>query len=150
MNRISQIPIFYVGRKVLTNERHEAIIIRRVTKLLHQRIGLLLGKLLTEVSQQSEQFMGQHRVVFILVVKLQNFNEVVESSLVLTSLAVDVHGEGLLLRDHLPALLSAAPDVGDGLQGRVEVAGPHQVSGKECINFAITFEVINIEGEVYR
>ena len=71
-----------------------------------------------------------------------------ESSLVLASLTVDVHGKHLLLGDHLPPLLSRPTDLRDGLHGGVEVAGSHEVASKEGINLAVSLEVIHIEGKV--
>merc|ERR1712242_562251 len=65
------------------NEGHEAFIVGGLAELFHQGLGLLLGQLLSEVGQQSEQLVGQHGVVVVLVVQLQDLNEVVEASLVL-------------------------------------------------------------------
>merc|ERR1711973_184451 len=79
------------------NERHESLIVSRVAQLLHQRLGLVLGQLLTEVGQQTEQLVGQHGVVVIFVVQLQDLNEVVEASLVLAVLGGLVDGEDLVL-----------------------------------------------------
>merc|ERR1712079_574413 len=65
------------------NEGHEAFIVGGLAELLYQGLGLLLGQLLSEV--------GQHGVVVVLVVQLQDLNEVVEASLVLGVLAGLVH-----------------------------------------------------------
>ena len=92
--------------------------------------------------------MGQHGVVVIFVVELQDLNEVVEASLVLGVLAGLVHGEDLGLGDHLLALLGGASDLGDGLEGGVQVAGADEVAGIEGVNLAVSLEVIDIEGEV--
>merc|ERR1712038_1894524 len=75
------------------NEGHEAFIVGGLAELLHQGLGLLLGQLLSEVGQKSEQLVGQHGVVVVHVVQLQDLNEVVEASLVLGVLAGLVHGE---------------------------------------------------------
>jgi len=133
---------------ILTNEGHEAFIVGGLAELLHQGLGLLLGQLLSEVGQQSEQLVGKHGVVVVLVVQLQDLNEVVESSLVLGVLAGLVHGEHVGLGQHLLSLLGGASDLGDGLEGGVEVAGTDEVAGVEGIDLAISLEVIDIEGEV--
>jgi len=130
------------------DERHESFIVSGLAELLHQGLGLLLGQLLSEVGQQTEQLVGQHGVVVIFVVELQDLNEVVEASLVLGVLAGLVHGEDLGLGDHLLALLGGASDLGDGLEGGVQVAGADEVAGIEGINLAVSLEVIDIEGEV--
>merc|ERR1712113_42848 len=130
------------------NEGHEAFIIGGLAELLHQGLGLLLGQLLSEVGQQSEQLVGQHGVVVVLVVQLQDLNEVVEASLVLGVLARLVHGEHVGLGQHLLSLFGGASDLGDGLEGGVEVASTDEVAGVEGIDLAISLEVIDIEGEV--
>ena len=81
----------------LTNEGQKTVLVRWFAQLLHQGLGLLLGELLSEVGQQSEQLVAQHRVVLVLVVQLQDLNEVVEASLVLGVLARLVHGEHIVL-----------------------------------------------------
>ena len=91
--------------------------------------------------------MGKHGVVVIFVIELQDLNEVVEASLVLGVLAGLVHGEHIGLGEHLLALLGGASDLGDGLEGGVQVAGSDQITSIEGINLAISLEVIDIEGE---
>ena len=132
----------------LTDERHESFIVSGLAELLHQRLGLLLGELLSEVGQQTEQLVGKHGVVVIFVVQLQDLNEVVESSLVLGVLAGLVHGEDLSLGQHLLALLLSSSDLSDGLEGGVEVAGPDEVTSVEGVNLAISLEVIDIKGKL--
>ena len=63
------------------DEGHEALIIGGLAQLLHQGLGLLLGQLLSEVGEQSEQLVGKHGVVVIFVVELQDLNKVMETSL---------------------------------------------------------------------
>ena len=135
------------GSRILTDERHESFIISRFTELLHQRLGLLLGQLLSEVGQETEQLVGKHGVVVIFVVELQDLNEVMETSLVLGVLAGLVHGEDISLGEHLLSLLGGSSDLGDGLEGGVQVAGSDQITSIESINLAISLEVIDIEGE---
>merc|ERR1711878_52052 len=130
------------------NEGHEAFIVGGLAELLHQGLGLLLGQLLSEVGQQSEQLVGKHGVVVVLVVQLQDLNEVVEASLVLGVLARLVHGEHVGLGQHLLSLLGGASDLSDGLQGGVEVAGTDEVTSEESVNLAISLEVIDVKGEV--
>ena len=133
---------------ILTDEGHEALIVSGLAELTHQGLGLLLGQLLSEVGQHLEQLVGQHGVVVIFVVELQDLNEVVEASLVLGVLAGLVQGEHIGLGEHLLALLGGASDLGDGLEGGVKIAGADEVASVEGVNLAISLEVIDIEGEV--
>jgi len=128
-------------------EWNETILILGITELLHQRLGLLLGQLLTEVGEEQEQLMGQHGVVIVFVVQLQDLNKVVEATLVLGVLGGLVHGEHVGLGQGLLALLGGATDLGDGLEGGVEVAGADEVAGVEGVNLAVSLEVVDIEGE---
>ena len=134
--------------RVLTDEGHEPISIGLVTELLHQGLGLILGQLLSEVGQQTEQLVGHHGVVLVFVVELHDLNIVVEASLVLGVLAGLVHGECLSLGDGLDALLSLAANLLNGLHSWVEVASPDKVSNIEGINIAISLEVVDIKCEV--
>ena len=133
---------------ILTDEGHEALVVSGLAELLHQGLGLLLGQLLSEVGQETEQLVGQHGVVVIFVVELQDLNEVVEASLVLGVLAGLVHGEYLGLGNHLLALLGGASDLGNGLQGGVQVAGADEVANVEGVDLAVSLEVIDVKGEV--
>merc|ERR1719431_2145263 len=128
-------------------ERHKAIIISRVKELLHESLGLFLGKLLTKVGEETEEFILKHSVVLIFVIKLQNFNEVMESTLVLGVFASLVHGEDISLGEHLLSLLGLTSNLLDGLEGWVQVASADEISGIEGINFAVSLEVIDIEGK---
>jgi len=128
-------------------ERHKAIIISRVKKLLHESLGLFLGELLTKVGEETEEFILKHSVVLIFVIKLKNFNEVVESTLVLGVFASLVHGEDISLGEHLLSLLRLTSNLLNGLEGWIQVASTDEISGIEGINFAISLEVIDIEGE---
>jgi len=130
------------------DERHESFIVSGVAELLHQGLGLLLGQLLTEVGQETEQLVGQHGVVVIFVVQLQDLNEVVEASLVLAVLGGLVDGEDLVLGQHLLSLLGGASNLLDGVESGVKVAGSDEVTSEESINLAISLEVIDIKGEV--
>ena len=94
--------------------------------------------------------MGQHGVVVIFVVELQDLHEVVEASLVLAVLGGLVDGEDLVLGQHLLSLLGGASDLSDGLEGGVEVAGSDEVTSEESVNLAISLEVIDVKGEVDR
>merc|ERR1712012_1533027 len=115
--------------------------------LLHQGLGLLLGQLLSEAGKKTEQLVGKHGVVVIFVIELQDLNEVMETSLVLGVLAGLVHGEDISLGEHLLSLLGCSSDLGDGLEGGVQVAGSDEVASVEGINLAISLEVIDIESE---
>merc|ERR1739840_95012 len=87
------------------NEGHEAVIIFRFTKFLHQTLGLLLGELLSKVGKETEKFISNHGVVVLFIIKLKDFNEVMEATLVLGVLACLVHGEDLSLGEGLLSLL---------------------------------------------
>ncbi len=132
----------------LTFEGNETILILRVAELSHQVLGLLLGQLLTEVGEEQEQLMGQHSVVIVFVVQLQDLNKVVEATLVLGVLGILVGGVAVALGKDLLALLSLTADLGDGLEGGVQVAGADEVTQVEGINLAVSLEVIDIEGKV--
>jgi len=129
-------------------EGNETILILRVAQLIHQVLGLLLGQLLTKVGKEQEELMGQHSVVIVFVVQLQDLNKVVEATLVLGVLGGLVGGVAVGLGKDLLALLSLTADLSDGLKGGVQVAGADEVTQVEGVNLAITLEVIDIEGEV--
>merc|ERR1712117_471112 len=129
------------------DEGHEALIVSGLAELLHQGLGLLLGQLLSEVGQKTEQLVGEHGVVVIFVVELQDLNKVVETSLVLGVLTGLVHGEDISLGEHLLSLLGGSSDLSNGLEGGVQVAGSDEVTSVEGVNLAISLEVIDIEGE---
>merc|ERR1712077_692 len=129
------------------DEGHEAILILWLTKFLHEAPGFLLGELLTEVGKETEKLVSNHGVVVIFVIKLQDFNEVVESTLVLGVLACLVHGEDISLGEHLLSLLRLSSDLLNSLEGGVQVASTDEVTGIEGINLAISLEVIDIKGE---
>merc|ERR1712168_270232 len=128
-------------------EGHETFIIFWLTQFLHEGLGLLLAQLLSEVGQQKEELVSKHGVVIVFVVELEDFNKVVESTLVLGILGGLVHGEAISLAQHLLSLLGLSTDLSDGLEGRVDVAGSHEVTGIEGIDLSISLEVIDIEGE---
>ena len=92
--------------------------------------------------------MGQHGVVVIFVVQLQDLNEVVEATLVLGVLAGLVHGEDIGLGEELLALGDSTADLLDGLQGGVQVAGADEVANVEGVDLAVSLEVIDVKGEV--
>jgi len=129
-------------------EGHVAVVILRFAQLLHQGLGLLLGQLLTEGGQETEQLISNDGVVSIFVIKLQDLNEVVEATLVLGVLTTLVHGEDISLYEELLSLGVSSSNLLDGLQGWVEVAGTDEVSNIEGINLAITLEVVDIKGKI--
>jgi len=129
-------------------EWNETILILGITELLHQRLGLLLGQLLTEVGEEQEQLMGQHGVVIVFVVQLQDLNKVVEATLVLGVLGSLVGGVALGLGKDLLSLLGLTADLSDGLQGGVKVASSDEIAEVEGIDLAISLEVIDIKSKV--
>merc|ERR1712176_1099415 len=130
------------------DEGGETLIVRGLAELLHQALGLLLGQLLTKVGEQPEELVFHDGVVVIFVVELHDLNEVMEASLVLGILAGLEHGEDVSLGEHFLSLLCGSTDVSDGLEGGVDVAGPHEVTSVESINLAISLEVVDVEGEL--
>merc|ERR1712119_195045 len=120
------------------NEGHEAIIILRFTEFLHQALCFFLGQLLSKVGQKSEQLIANHGVVVIFIIELQDFNKVMETTLVLGVLARFVHGEDISLGEHLLSLLSLSSNLIDSLESWVQVTCTDQVPGIEGINIAIT------------
>jgi len=130
------------------DEGSETVIIVGLAELLHQRLGLLLVELLSEVGEEQVELVRQDGVVLVLVVQLQDLNEVVESTLVLGLLAGLVDGVAVGLLQHPLALLLLASDLGDGLEGGVEVAGSQQVAGVEGVDLTVALEVVDVEGEV--
>ena len=136
------------GAERLTFEGHESFIILGLAQLLHQGLCLLLGQLLAEVGQETEQLVTHHGVVVIFIIKLQDLHKVVEATLVLGVLAGLVHGEDIGLGQELLSLGAATSDLLDGLQGGVQVAGTDEVAGVEGINLAVSLEVVDVKGEV--
>merc|ERR1712107_123912 len=78
-----------------------------------------------------------------LVVELEDLHKVVESTLILGVLGGLEHGVAVGLGEHLLALLGLSADLGDGLEGGVDVAGSHQIAGVEGVNLTISLEVID-------
>merc|ERR1712243_517365 len=105
-----------------------------------------LGELLTEVGKATEELVSEHGVVVVFVIKLQDFNEVMEATLVLGVLACLVHGEDFSLGEGLLSLLGLTSNFLNGSEGWVEVAGTDKISGIEG-NLAISLEVIDIKGK---
>ncbi len=103
---------------------------------------------LTKIGQQSEEIFAEDGLVFVLVIKLQDLNEIVNATSVLGVLGLLEDGVHVLEGDHPLALLLQASDLGDGVQGGVQVAGTDQVTNVEAIDLALSLEVIDLEGEL--
>merc|ERR1712066_1024472 len=99
------------------DEGHEAILILWFAKFLHEALSFLLGQLLAKVGQETEKFISDHGVVVVFVIKLQDFNEVMEATLVLGVLACLVHGEDFSLGEGLLSLLGLTSNFLDGSEG---------------------------------
>merc|ERR1719431_700323 len=123
------------------------MMVRCGSPLILFRVLVCKNLLLSRVGKETEEFILKHSVVLIFVIKLQNFNEVMESTLVLGVFASLVHGEDISLGKHLLSLLSLTSNLLDGLEGWVQVASTDEISGIEGINFAVSLEVIDIEGK---
>jgi len=131
------------------HERSETLIVLGVAKLVHQAFGFLLGEFLTKIGQQPEEILAEDGFVLVLVVQFQDFNEIVDATGVLGVLGSLEDGVHLIHGDHLLALfLETTAHVVDGVVGGVQVAGADEVTNVESIDFAVTLEVIDLEGEL--
>ena len=103
--------------------------------------------MLTQVCQQSEEFISQDGVVLVLVVELHNFHEIVDATGVLGVLGL-FEDRVEVGEDHdLLALLLLPSQLVDGGQGGVQVAGPQKVTDVEAIDLAISLEVVDVKSE---
>ena len=59
-----------------------------------------------------------------------------------------VHGEDILLGQDLLALVRLAANLLDGLEGGVQVAGAHEVTGVKGVDPAVALEVVDVKGEL--
>jgi len=131
------------------HERSETLIVLGVAKLVHQALSFLLGKFLTKIGQQPEEILAEDGLVLVLVVQFQDFNEIVDATGVLGVLGLLEDGVHLIDGDHLLALfLETTAHVVDGVVGGVQVAGADEVTNVEGIDFAVTLEVVDLEGEL--
>ncbi len=103
---------------------------------------------LTEIGQQSEKFVLKDGAIFILVVKLEDFNEIVEATGVLGVLGFLEEGVEVVDLEGLLALLGLTSQLGDGLEGGVQVAGAQQVTDVESVDLAVSLEVIDLKGKL--
>merc|ERR1712179_855657 len=128
------------------HERSETLIVLGVAKLVHQALSFLLGEFLTKIGQQPEEILAEDGFVLVLVVQFQDFNEIVDATGILGVLGSLEDGVHLILGDHLLALfLETTAHV---VVGGVQVAGADEVTNVESIDFAVTLEVIDLEGEL--
>ena len=102
---------------------------------------------LTQVCQQSEEFISQDGVVLVLVVELEDFHEVVDATGVLGVLGLFEDGVEVIEDHDLLSLLALTAELVDGGQSGVEVAGPQQVADVEAIDLTISLEVIDVKSE---
>ena len=102
----------------------------------------------TEIGQQSEKFVLKDGAIFILVVKFEDFNEIVEATGVLGVLGLLEEGVEVVDLEGLLALLGLTSQLGDGLEGGVQVAGAQQVSDVESIDLAVSLEVVDLKGKL--
>merc|ERR1719510_1021767 len=131
------------------HERSETLIVLGVAKLVHQALSFLLGEFLTKIGQQPEEILAEDSFVLVLVVQFQDFNEIVDATGVLGVLGLLEDGVHLVDGDHLLALfLETTAHVVDGVVGGVQVAGADEVTNVESIDFAVTLEVVDLEGEL--
>jgi len=131
------------------HERSETLIVLGVAKLVHQALSFLLGEFLTKIGQQPEEILAEDGFVLVLVVQFQDFNEIVDATGVLGVLGLLEDGVHLIDGDHLLALfLETTAHVVDGVVGGVQVAGADEVTNVEGIDFAVTLEVVDLEGEL--
>ena len=104
--------------------------------------------MITEVGQQPEELVFEDGAVLILVVQLQDLDEVVEAAGVLRVLGLLEERVEVIKLKGLLSLLGLTSQLGDGLEGWVQVAGAEQVSNVEAINLTVALEVIDLEGEL--
>ena len=104
--------------------------------------------MITEVGQQPEELVFEDGAVLILVVQLQDLDEVVEAAGVLWVLGLLEERVEVIKLEGLLSLLALTSQLGDGLEGWVQVAGAEQVSNVEAINLTVALEVIDLEGEL--
>ena len=102
----------------------------------------------TEIGQQSEQLVLEDGAVLILVVQLQDLDEVMEAAGVLRVLGLLEERVHVVEPDSLLSLLGLSSQLVDGLEGGVQVAGAQQVADVEAVDFAVTLEVVDLEGEL--
>jgi len=102
----------------------------------------------TKVGQQSEELVLKDGAVLVFVVQLQDFNEVVEAASVLGVLGLLEEGVQVIDLEGLLSLLGLTSQLGDGLEGGVQVAGAEEVTDVEAIDLTVTLEVIDLEGEL--
>ena len=104
---------------------------------------------LTEIGQQSEKLTSKNGTILVFVVQLQDFNEVVDTTLVLGELDLGKDWVKVIDDHDFLALFFHATNFIDGGKGGVKIAGPEEVSDVETIDLAISLEVIHIKGEFY-
>ena len=103
---------------------------------------------ITQVGQQPEEILGEHGLVGIFVVQLQDLNEIVDATGVLGVLGLFEEGIHILEDDGLLALFLLTSNLDNGLHGGVQVASADEISNVETIDLAISLEVIDLKGEL--
>ena len=104
--------------------------------------------LITKIGQQPEELVFEDGAVLILVVQLQDLDEVVEAAGVLWVLGLLEERVEVIKLEGLLSLLALTSQLGDGLEGWVQVAGAEQVADVEAIDLTVALEVVDLEGEL--
>ena len=102
---------------------------------------------LTEIGQQSEELVSKNGSIFVFVVQFQDFNEVMDATLVLGKFDLGENWVKIIDNHDFLTLFFHASNVIDGQKSGVKIAGPQEVSDVETIDLAISLEVIHIKGE---
>merc|ERR1712008_268462 len=108
-----------------------------------------LMMLLTKICQNVLQFRGHHGAILFLVIKLEDFNEIVVEATVLVLLDGDEHGSELFELHHLFALLSGNSELFKLLVGGVQVDSTEQVRDVPGINNTFAIKIEDVEGEFH-
>merc|ERR1719318_2322136 len=102
----------------------------------------------SQVGEETEQLISNHRIVIIFVIELKDFNKVMESPLVLGILACLVHWVNLSFGECLLPLLCLSSNLINSLECWVQVTGTDEVTRIEGINSAISLEVIDVKSKL--
>lgn len=116
-------------------------------KLFTNSVSINSKLALTKIGQQSEKFVSKDSSVIVFVVQFQDFNEVMDATLVLGVLDLCENRIKVIKYHDFLALFFHAADFTDSENSGVQVAGPQKVSDVEPIDLAISLEVIHIKGE---
>jgi len=131
------------------NDSEATIFILGWAAFSHYKFNIFLGKAFTKIFQNVGQFRGHHGAILFLVVKLEDFNEIVVAATVLVLLDGDEHGDELFEFHHLLTLLGWDGELFQLLVGGVEVDSTEQVRDVPGIDNTFAIEIEDVEGELH-